>query len=88
MGRGIKFKPATFYLGIADHLARVVENQDHPQEQAEGGPVEGADHAEHEDIRQEGERVEMAESLSKGDHRVRDSTTQDTLASGSNNKSP
>ncbi|KAI0080363.1 alpha/beta-hydrolase, partial [Panus rudis PR-1116 ss-1] len=27
MGREIKFKPATFYLGITDHLARVVEGQ-------------------------------------------------------------
>ena len=26
-GRGIKFKPATFYLGVADHLARHVEGQ-------------------------------------------------------------
>lgn len=28
MGREIRFKPATFYLGIADHLARVVEGQE------------------------------------------------------------
>ncbi|KAH9948166.1 Alpha/Beta hydrolase protein, partial [Amylocystis lapponica] len=27
MGRELKFKPATFYLGVADHLARVVEGQ-------------------------------------------------------------
>ncbi len=26
-GREIKFKPATFYLGVADHLARHVEGQ-------------------------------------------------------------
>lgn len=26
-GREIKFKPATFYLGVADHLARQVEGQ-------------------------------------------------------------
>ena len=26
-GREIKFKPATFYLGVADHLARIVEGQ-------------------------------------------------------------
>ncbi|TDL28210.1 alpha/beta-hydrolase [Rickenella mellea] len=26
-GREIKFKPATFYLGVADHLARVVEGE-------------------------------------------------------------
>jgi len=26
-GRGIKFKPGTFYLGVADHLARHVEGQ-------------------------------------------------------------
>ena len=28
-GREIKFKPATFYLGVADHLARHVEGQTH-----------------------------------------------------------
>ncbi|KAI0080365.1 alpha/beta-hydrolase, partial [Panus rudis PR-1116 ss-1] len=28
MGREVKFKPTTFYLGIADHLARVVEEND------------------------------------------------------------
>src|SRR4051794_17030844 len=27
-GREIEFKPATFYLGVADHLARVVEGID------------------------------------------------------------
>ena len=27
-GKEIKFKPATFYLGVADHLARHVEGQD------------------------------------------------------------
>ena len=26
-GREIKFKPATFYLGVADHIARNVEGQ-------------------------------------------------------------
>ena len=28
MGREIKFKPATFYLGITDYLARIVEGQE------------------------------------------------------------
>lgn len=28
MGREIRFKPATFYLGVADHLARAVEGQE------------------------------------------------------------
>ena len=35
MGREIKFKPATFYLGIADHLARVVEGQAPPESESE-----------------------------------------------------
>ncbi|KAI0673363.1 alpha/beta-hydrolase [Trametes maxima] len=35
MGREIKFKPATFYLGIADHLARVVEGQGQSQGQVQ-----------------------------------------------------
>jgi hypothetical protein len=30
MGRGIAFKPATFYLGVVDHLARVVEGGEEP----------------------------------------------------------
>lgn len=31
MGKEIKFHPATFYLGIADMLAREVEGQDEDQ---------------------------------------------------------
>lgn len=74
MGREIKFKPATFYLGIADHLARVVEGavpQEEPQPASRHGKSRG-EREEIEQIRQEGERVEMAESLGKGDaeHRV------------------
>ena len=68
MGREIKFKPGTFYLGIADHLARVVEGQAHPQEQPDSAgdaSVSKADREEREEIRQEGERVEMAESLDR-----------------------
>lgn len=30
MGRAISFKPATFYLGVVDHLARVVEGGEEP----------------------------------------------------------
>ena len=38
MGKEIKFRPATFYLGIADMLAREVEGQgDNPHE---GGEIE------------------------------------------------
>ena len=68
MGREIKFKPATFYLGIADQLARVVEEQEHPQEQIWPGERYGKSpkqRAEMEQIRQEGERAEMVESLGK-----------------------
>ncbi|EKM61294.1 uncharacterized protein PHACADRAFT_84056, partial [Phanerochaete carnosa HHB-10118-sp] len=68
IGREIKFKPATFYLGIADHLARVAEEQEHPQEQISPGERYGKspkERAEMEEIRQEGERAEMAESLDK-----------------------
>lgn len=39
MGNEIKFKPATFYLGIADHLAKVVEGlepEDMDPERGEG----------------------------------------------------
>ena len=32
MGKGIKFRPATFYLGIADMLAREVEGQEDQDE--------------------------------------------------------
>ena len=37
MGKEIKFRPATFYLGIADRLAREVEGLGEGQEPAEGG---------------------------------------------------
>ena len=69
MGREIKFKPATFYLGIADHLARVVEHQGDPHDSPQiviGHGKDAKERAELEEIRQEGERVEMAESLKKG----------------------
>ena len=70
MGREIKFKPATFYLGIADHLARVVEEQAESHDHVKSGPGHAAtrnERAEREEIRNEGERVEMAESLRKGE---------------------
>lgn len=41
MGNEIKFKPATFYLGIADHLAKVVEGlkpEDMDAERGGGDP--------------------------------------------------
>lgn len=91
MGREIKFKPVTFYLGIADHLARVVEGQGQEGASAVGGEmrtesgVSGADREapgkstetseereEREEIRREGERAEMADSLGKGDSLVRE----------------
>ena len=68
MGREIKFKPATFYLGIADNLARVVEGQ-HEGHEAKVDMAHKKSHkerAELEEIRQEGERAEMAQSLGKG----------------------
>ncbi|EMD41945.1 hypothetical protein CERSUDRAFT_110499 [Gelatoporia subvermispora B] len=83
MGREIKFKPATFYLGIADHLARVVEGQEQAQGPSERAGtsaaaeapsrVSSAEREEREEIRKEGERAEMADSLDKGhDHRASD----------------
>jgi len=67
MGREIKFKPATFYLGITDHLARVVEGQQQsnaPQDSPPGGSTLSAE--EQDEMRQESERSEMADSLDKG----------------------
>lgn len=73
MGREIKFKPATFYLGITDYLARVVEGQETRQSlESEDGIEEGlervgsAERKEQKEIRQEEERAEMVESLAKG----------------------
>ena len=40
-GREIKFKPATFYLGIVDHLARVVEGQKNEGENTNDDSAEG-----------------------------------------------
>ena len=65
MGREIKFKPATFYLGIADHLARVVEGQAAQGERdAEGRP---SNVRESSGERRGRERAEMADSLGKGE---------------------
>lgn len=55
MGRGIQFKPTTFYLGIADHLAKVAEAEPQVEERAQ-------------EEQEDDERAEMAESLSKGEH--------------------
>ncbi|KAI0095101.1 Alpha/Beta hydrolase protein [Irpex rosettiformis] len=81
MGREIKFKPATFYLSVADHLARVVEGQGHEQStDGEVGDVEGPETAEQAELRQEGERAEMAESLGKSgdDNRTPSPSPQET----------
>ncbi|EJF66902.1 alpha/beta-hydrolase [Dichomitus squalens LYAD-421 SS1] len=77
MGREIKFKPATFYLGIADHLARVVEGQEQAQpEQGGSGSGRGRGSAERPEREREREtsserrgreRAEMADSLGKGE---------------------
>lgn len=86
MGREIKFKPATFYLGITDHLARVVEGQEgtsHHQSFASGDTEGGdAERTEMEEIRQESERVEMAESLGKGVPKSANSTPSSESVSG------
>ncbi|KAL4241730.1 GPI inositol-deacylase [Abortiporus biennis] len=55
MGREIKFKPATFYLSIADHLARVVEGQQ--EEHLEPSDTVSAD--EQAEIRDEGLRTKF-----------------------------
>ena len=70
MGREIKFKPATFYLGIADHLARVVEGQG-PQPAGEAPEAQGtagvqAQRREASGERRDREREAMADSLQKG----------------------
>lgn len=79
MGHEIKFKPVTFYLGIADHLARVVEGQGQQEGPATSGETRteagvcGADQGPSSkstgttEEREERERVEMADSLRKGD---------------------
>lgn len=71
MGREIKFKPATFYLGITDVLARVVEGQERTSGTSRTSEAtdetSDAERSEVEQIREEGERVEMAESLGKGE---------------------
>lgn len=83
MGREIKFRPAQFYLGIADHLARVVEGKEGRKEER----VER--HGKDGDAREEGskspgtvqgdrERESMAESLAQGskDGEVRGAKTR------------
>ena len=91
MGREIKFKPATFYLGIADHLARVVEGQGHPEDSEVGAgavvdarPGTARESSESSGERMDRERGEMAESLQKGeevDSQRRTSTSETTGSS-------
>lgn len=65
MGKEIKFRPATFYLGIADMLAREVEAQ------AGGPPPEGVA----QEAREEAQRGRMVESLDAAGADVRDAHT-------------
>ena len=78
MGREIKFKPATFYLGIADHLARVVEGQQ--PEEGEPRPEELARRSSEE--RRERERVAMADSLGKGELSVESAGAVEDVTGG------
>lgn len=41
MGKEIKFRPATFYLGIADMLAKEVEGQEDIDGSSEEGDLQG-----------------------------------------------
>jgi len=81
MGREIKFRPAQFYLGIADHLARVVEGREEEEakverhgegREGEGRDGEGRDGERGEESRSSGsvqgdrERESMAGSLAQG----------------------
>ena len=84
MGREIKFKPATFYLGIADHLARVVESEGNPDDQVQGGTAD-VSRAEREEIRRETERAEMADSLMMGEQQVQDGRSHGAGPSRSRN---
>lgn len=60
MGKGIEFRPATFYLGIADMLAGEVERI--PKEGEEGSETKHGD----QEIRQElSEAIEGGEDLAK-----------------------
>lgn len=79
MGREIKFKPATFYLGIADHLARVVEGQGQEpgeDQSAQEREAEGTRQVDErrdertEETREEEERAEMLDSLRKGEENI------------------
>jgi triacylglycerol lipase len=68
MGREIKFKPATFYLGIADHLATVAEAQ-HSESEGNSETDLGPAHERARKMGMQGrrtsgeERAVMAESL-------------------------
>ncbi|TFK56594.1 alpha/beta-hydrolase [Heliocybe sulcata] len=73
MGREIKFRPAQFYMGIADHLARVVEGKERTEEGSQvkrHGDGEVHRHQEggegRKRVAQEGEREEMERGKSPG----------------------
>lgn len=69
MGREIKFKPATFYLGIVDHLARVVEGQQtsQPDERTEHTQIPGCSREQQLESGGDKARQVMVESLAKGE---------------------
>ena len=83
MGREIKFKPATFYLGIADHLARVVEGQEQPHPDGESDAVRPEPERETSDERRDRERGEMADSLQKGESQAAAGTPSTSTSTAS-----
>nr|VWO94333.1 Triacylglycerol lipase [Ganoderma boninense] len=76
MGREIKFKPATFYLGIADHLARVVEGQESLEEGGEALARQSSEERQHR------ERAEMADSLGIGESAVEEADAVEHVEDG------
>ena len=61
-GREIKFKPATFYLGVADHLARVVEGLGECSDENSPEGSKGGSTGESEEDNRSEQRQEESES--------------------------
>lgn len=86
MGKEIKFRPATFYLGIADMLAREVEEQGSENGSKVGAGVDLEEPTSRTSgaRREHQERAQMVESLDTAGADVRDASVANSRPSTPN----
>jgi triacylglycerol lipase len=91
MGKEIKFHPNTFYMGIADMLAREVEgqgNQDGDNVRQVASPVDSPSASENDSHESERKRAQMLDSLDATGASVHDLNASKDSSSPSSSPPP